>query len=392
MARYLLKRALSSLISLFLFLTFVFFTTVIIIPYDFDVQFALFMNQQERDQLREELGIDRPIWEQYVDWLGRLLKGSLGTSFYGYPVAEYLRSLLAPTVLVFLTGTCLAFLLGHWLGKATAWRGPGWFSSSATFSAITLYTSFPPLLGFLITYFLGRRFRIIRNPFFRGDAMQGLDRILWNKSPWPPHVVMWYIVFAALGVLLLLFVVNQTLHRRWKRRLSLWAYTLILVAGSAGSWFILGFGPQAMDILGLAAAPIALYVLLTFGETMLIMQTSMQDTLGEEYITAAQAKGLPDRTVRDRHAARNALLPVLSRLLISLPYLLTGLVIVEDVVGWPGMSEALFQSLYQQDMPTVMGGLLIVGVVASVARLALDILYAYLDPRIRHEAHTSGRL
>jgi peptide/nickel transport system permease protein len=148
----------------------------------------------------------------------------------------------------------------------------------------------------------------------------------------------------------------------------------------------------AFEVLSVTASPVLLYVLLSFGETMLVMQTSMQDTLGEEYITAAQAKGIPDRVVRDRHAARNALLPVLSRLLISLPYLLTGLVIVEDVVGWRGMSQALFDSLYQQDMPTVMGGLLVVGVIASVARLVLDVLYAYLDPRIRHRTYSAGKL
>lgn len=392
MTRYLLKRALSSVISLFIFLTFVFFATMIIIPHDFDVQFALFMNQSERDALREELGIDRPIWVQYASWLGRLLKGSLGTSFYGFPVAEFLRSLLAPTLLIFLTGTSFSFLLGQWLGKATAWKGPGWLSSSVTFSAITLYTSFPPLLSFLITYFLGRRFNILRNPFYRGDAMQGLDRLLWARSPWPVHTVMWYMMLAVAGVLLLLWIVNKLSERAWRWRLPSWVNALVVVAGAVGSWFAFGFGTLAFDILAITVSPILLYILLSFGETMLVMQTSMQDTLGEEYITAAQAKGIPDRVVRDRHAARNALLPVLSRLLISLPYLLTGLVIVEDVVGWRGMSHALFDSLYQQDMPTVMGGLLIVGVIASVARLALDVLYAYLDPRIRHRTYSAGKL
>jgi peptide/nickel transport system permease protein len=392
MTRYLLKRALSSVISLFIFLTFVFFATAIIIPHDFDVQFALFMSRTERDAMREELGIDQPIWVQYAKWVGRLVRGSLGTSFYGFPVAGFLKSLLAPTLLIFLTGTYISFVLGQWLGKATAWKGPGWFSSSVTFSAITLYTSFPPLLSFLITYILGRRFNILRNPFFRGDAMQGLDRLLWAEYPWSVPTVMWYMMFAVAGVLLFLWIVNKLLERVWQWRFPSWVNALIVIAGAIGSWFALGFGPLAFDVLAVTVSPLLLYVLLSFGETMLVMQTSMQDTLGEEYITAAQAKGIPDRVVRDRHAARNALLPVLSRLLISLPYLLTGLVIVEDVVGWRGMSQALFDSLYQQDMPTVMGGLLVVGVIASVARLTLDVLYAYLDPRIRHKTYSAGEL
>jgi peptide/nickel transport system permease protein len=122
---------------------------------------------------------------------------------------------------------------------------------------------------------------------------------------------------------------------------------------------------------------------------MLIMRTSMTDTLKEDYITTARAKGLPNRLVRDRHAARNALLPVFSRLIVSLPYMLTGLVIIEVAVRWPGLSGSLFGALYQQDMPMVMTGLLVVGLLAAVARLSLDVLYAFLDPRIRYDA---GRL
>jgi peptide/nickel transport system permease protein len=147
-----------------------------------------------------------------------------------------------------------------------------------------------------------------------------------------------------------------------------------------------------MDVVTVVAVPVITYVLLSFGETMLIMRTSMMDTLKEEYITTAEAKGLPNAVVRDKHAARNALLPVLSRLVVSFPYLLTGLVIIEDTLGWPGMSGMLFNALYNQDVPVVMGGLILVGLLSAGARLILDVLYAYLDPRIRFQAHSTGRL
>ena len=99
----------------------------------------------------------------------------------------------------------------------------------------------------------------------------------------------------------------------------------------------------------------------------------MWETWGEDYVVAAWAKGLPEGIVRDRHAAHSALLIALSRLVISLPYMLSGLVIIEDALHWPGLSQALFQSLYQQDMPMVMGALLVVGVVCAVARLGLAL-------------------
>jgi peptide/nickel transport system permease protein len=116
---------------------------------------------------------------------------------------------------------------------------------------------------------------------------------------------------------------------------------------------------------------------------MLIMRGSMTEVLTEEYVNVAKAKGLSPKVVRDRHAARNAILPVISRLIISLPYLLTGIVIVEDALAWPGIGTGMMISLYWQDIPFVMSVMLIVGVISLVARLILDVVVAYMDPRIR---------
>ena len=389
MIRYLSKRALSSLIALFLFLTFMFFVAEIMIPHDFTVQFGMTYTREQREQMQQEFGLDLPLWQRYLNWVRRLISGSLGTSFYGSPVVEVLKTFLAPTLLIFVAGTGIAFVFGQWLGKLTAWRGSGWLSNSATFSAIALYTTFPPWLAFLMTYFFARRlgwFRRLDNPY------RQLNREIWKGFALTPQAVMWRMLLALVAVALLLAVVNRVLRRTLQRRIPTLLYLPLLVAGLIASWFALGFVRQALDILSLAGLPILTYVLLSFGETMLIMQTSMADTLGENYVITARAKGLPNCVVRDKHAARNALLPVLSRLVVSLPYLLTGLVIVEDVLRWPGISGALFYSLYQQDIPVVMGALLMVGVLSAVARLILDVLYVYLDPRLRCETGPSGRL
>ena len=389
MIRYLSKRALSSLIALFLFLTFMFFVAEIMIPHDFTVQFGMTYTREQREQMQQEFGLDLPLWQRYLNWVRRLISGSLGTSFYGSPVVEVLKAFLPPTLLIFVAGTGIAFVFGQWLGKLTAWRGSGWLSNSATFSAIALYTTFPPWLAFLMTYFFARRlgwFRRLDNPY------RQLNREIWKGFALTPQAVMWRMLLALVAVALLLAVVNRVLRRTLQRRIPTLLYLPLLVAGLIASWFALGFVRQALDILSLAGLPILTYVLLSFGETMLIMQTSMADTLGESYVITARAKGLPNCVVRDKHAARNALLPVLSRLVVSLPYLLTGLVIVEDVLRWPGISGALFYSLYQQDIPVVMGALLMVGVLSAVARLILDVLYVYLDPRLRCETGPSGRL
>ena len=117
---------------------------------------------------------------------------------------------------------------------------------------------------------------------------------------------------------------------------------------------------------------------------MMIMQASMDEVMRSEYINTAKAKGLPDSVVLERHAARNALLPVISRLVISLPYLITGVVIIESSTDWPGMGTKMWNALYWQDMPLVMATLLIVGVLSLIARLLLDVITAFLDPRIRY--------
>ncbi len=390
MIRYLSRRFLSSLIALFLFLTLMFFVTEVMIPGDFTTQFAMTHNRQQREEMQKELGFDLPLWQRYLNWVRRLFSGNLGTSLYGSPVVQVLEGLIPYTLLVFFIGTVVAFLFGQWLGKAVAWRRSGFLSTSATFSAIALYTTFPPWLAFLVTYFFARRLRWFRSPRSE-NPFDGFHQDVWRDFLLTPQTVMLYMVLAFVVVWLVLVVINKILERTLRRRLPVLLRIPLFIGGLVGGWFIFGFGPQALDVLTVAGVPILTYVLLSFGETTLIMRTSMMDTLKEDYVNTARAKGLPDRVVRDKHAARNALLPVFSRLVISLPYLLTGLVIIEDVLHWPGISGALFHSLYNQDMPVVMGALLMVGVLSAVARLILDVLYAYLDPRIRYDTGLSGR-
>ncbi|MGD8518830.1 MAG: ABC transporter permease, partial [Anaerolineae bacterium] len=153
---------------------------------------------------------------------------------------------------------------------------------------------------------------------------------------------------------------------------------------TVGLWYVLDIQAMAFNLVELSWLAVVTYTLLSFGETMLIMQSSMTEVLKEEYVNTAYAKGLPISVVRQRHVARNALLPVLSRLVISLPYLVTGVVIIESATGWPGMGTSMWNALYWQNMPIVMATVLVVGVLSLVARLLLDIVIAYMDPRIRY--------
>jgi peptide/nickel transport system permease protein len=403
MARFLLKRALWGLATLFIFVTVIFFATQLLMPGDYASQYRLFLSGDEVDEVRGLLGIDLPLWKQYLNWLYLLFQGSLGVSYQGVQVSEILLSVLPLTLFLFGLGTVLAFLLGLWLGKVTTWRRSRLSSGAATFGAIMLYTSFPPWLAFLMTYFIGRRLHLVRNLFDLETS-----RLLWYESDLSAVSVLWFMLLTVAIMALILVLANQVLKRTMHRRLPAVLALLMLTLGPLGMWYVLGFGPQAMDIVLVLFLPMLTFVLLTFGETVLIMRTSMMDTVHEQYILTARAKGLPEEVVRDKHAARNAMLPVLSRLVTSIPYLLTGLVIIEYSFGfsrrsglatlsgspdsWGGLGSAMFGALVNQDMLVVVGTLLCVGVMSLVARLLLDVLHAYLDPRIRYGQSSAQEL
>ncbi|MBN2390071.1 MAG: ABC transporter permease [Anaerolineae bacterium] len=397
MLHYLSKRALSSLIALFLFVSLMFFVTEIVIPGDFTTQFALVLNPQQRAELQHELGLDIPLGQRYLNWLRNLLHGDLGASLYGPAVLDLLKEALPYTLLIFFLGTVIAFQLGQKLGRLTAWPTKSkypllatirkYLSGGVTLGAVLFYTTFPPWLAFLVAQLASRRLSLKRD--FRGRTIDPSKQIfttaVWQKTGVTPSMVMVRIVLSFVVIWLVLNWVSGLIRKKYHWQPPVWLQVFAFTALLVGSWYAFGFGQCALELMTVAATPLVTYILLSFGETLLITRTSLLDTLQEDFITTARAKGAPEATVRDRHAARTALFPVLSRFMVSFPYMLTSTVILEDVLGWPGISNTLFDSLYQKDMAVVMGALLLVGAVSAAARLALDILYALLDPRIRYD-------
>ena len=117
---------------------------------------------------------------------------------------------------------------------------------------------------------------------------------------------------------------------------------------------------------------------------MLLTRNSMLETLREDYIMAARAKGLTEKSIRDKHAARNAMLPVVTSFVFSLAFALDGGVITETIFSWPGMGLTLLRAAVSEDIPMAIGALVFTGALALTAHLVADILYAFLDPRIRY--------
>jgi len=117
---------------------------------------------------------------------------------------------------------------------------------------------------------------------------------------------------------------------------------------------------------------------------MLLMRDSMLETIREDYVMAAKAKGLPDKAVRDKHAARNALLPIVTSFILALATVVDGGIITETIFSWPGIGLTMLSAILEEDLPLAIGALVFTGVFLLFAHLVADILYAYLDPRIKY--------
>ena len=119
------------------------------------------------------------------------------------------------------------------------------------------------------------------------------------------------------------------------------------------------------------------------GEYALVMRSSLIDTMGEDYLVLARAKGLRDKLVRDRHAVPNALLPVVTLIAINFGFVLSGAIAVETIFSWPGLGLATYQALTGPDLPMLQGLFLVFSAAVIFFNLVADLLYAYLDPRVR---------
>jgi len=396
MGGYIVNRVLSGILTLFLFVTLLFFLASAVIPGDFVTSLGI-MPADAAAALRAELGLDQPLYAQYFTWLRSIFTLSLGDSFGGGPVWDVVRDAMAPTLVVLGIGLLVAFILGGWLGRTAGYREGSFFSGATTIVAIVCLTVFPPALAVAmeqgIQEYAG---------WFGLGTVAELDETAWVGGEMTVPGVLWrtFLVFAVTA--LVLWLVETLVWRLGRRRVPRSAFLISMLAIPLLIWSRMGIADLVFDLAGAMSLLIVAVVFLTFGEILLVTKAAMDDVMMEDYVMVARAKGLPERQVRDRHAARAALLPVLSRFTVAIPYFLTGLVILEVVFGQSqqsgglpiaptlmrfsapaGLGTLLFDALSSQDTPLLLGALLVVGVLTLSIRIVLDVIHAALDPRIR---------
>ncbi len=398
MASYIVRRLLSGLLTLFLFMTLLFFAMNALLPGDYVSSLGP-MTADDANAAREALGLNRPLFEQYFDWLGSVATFDLGTSFSTrVSVWETIRLSMSATVVVLTVGLGLAFVLGGWLGRVSGYKGSSFGVGSLTFVAILCLTLFPPALAVAME----QRVKGVTGWFGLGD-FGSVDYGAFVDVT--PAGVLWRVFFVFVATSILLWVVESLVFRLTRRRLPRWVFLVAMVAIPLLIWSWLGIADRVIDLAGAMSLLIVAVVILTFGEIQLVTRAAMDDVMMEDYVMVARAKGLPESQVRDRHAARTALLPVLSRFAVAIPYFLTGLVILEVVFGGTqgaaglqivgtvqrinapaGLGSLLFGALGTQDYPLLIGAMVVVGILTLLIRIVLDVVHAALDPRIRFSA------
>ena len=312
LVRLVLVRLLA-LVPMLLALTMVSFALVHVIPGDP----ALVMmggegTPQAVEELRHQLGLDRPLHVRYLEWLGQISRGDLGQSLYNKTrVSEEL-----------------------------VWRMP------TTLALVTLALVFAVGIGVPAG---------LLSAAFRNSWIDHAARLLTLVSLSLPG--FW------LGLMLII------LFSLWLDLLPIVGYEPITQGfGKALPYLIL-------PSLALGANLAALLTRLT--------RSSMLEVLGQDYVRTARAKGLRDRAVLMRHALRNALIPIVTAIGINLGILLGGSAVIETVFVLPGVGQLVVRSLYNRDLPVIQGLVLYVAVVYVLVNLLVDVLYTYLDPRLR---------
>jgi peptide/nickel transport system permease protein len=275
------------------------------------------------ERLKHNLGMDQPVPIQYLKWLGHVLTGDMGYSTSNSePVFQALIERFGASLELMGASLLIAVAIGV---------------SAGIVSAVYRYS----LLDYLIT-----------TAAFFGQSMP----VFW-------FALMMQLAFAVHGIPLP------------------FGYQIQLPSAGISSSDTFDLGDR-LEHLVLPAAVLSLLQIALFSR---FMRSSLLEVLGADYMRTAAAKGLSFPTVLFKHGLKNALIPVVTVLALSLPGLLAGAIVTEDIFAWPGMGRLFYNALTQSDLALLMGYLLLVAFLVVFSNLLADVFYAWLDPRVKYD-------
>jgi peptide/nickel transport system permease protein len=325
MASYLVRRLLGAVPLILGILTLLFFL-MHLAPGDPTARyFSPNVSPEVIEQMRRNMGLDQPLHIQYFRWITSFLTGDFGYSLGQMrPISQILPQVMWNTLQLTFFSLIMIFVLGMLIGIYQAVRQYSAGDNVLTITALFFYSM--PSFWFALMLIL----------IFSLKASQ------WG----------WPIVFPASQMTSVGYEFMNPVEKFHDRIMHLILPTIALGIGSA--------------------AGVARY-----------MRGSMLEVIRQDFVRTARAKGLEERVVIFKHALRNALLPIITLLGLTLPYLFGGAVLVETIFAWPGMGRLIVEAVSQRDYPLVMATGFVIAVMVVLGNLLADLLYAVADPRIR---------
>ncbi len=273
------------------------------------------------EQMRRNLGLDQPVYIQYVKWLSAFMRGDFGYSFSQHrAISGILKDAIPNTLLLSGVALVIIFLLGVLVGTVQAVRQYSWVDNIATVLSFFFYSMPSFWFGLMLILLLSYKFQLLP-----ASQMTSVEHEFLTGAG----------------------------------KLSDRLQHLILPS------LALGVG---------GAASVSRY-----------MRSGMLEQIRQDYVRTARAKGLSERTVVFKHAMRNALIPVITLLGLYIPFLISGAVLIETIFAWPGMGRTIVTAIFQRDYPVVLAAAFVISVMVIVGNLVADILYSVVDPRVRVE-------
>jgi dipeptide transport system permease protein len=335
MFRFLLRR-LALTVPTFLALMFVTFMMIRLVPGD-----PIEVRRGERGisperlaELRHEMGLDQPVWKQFLDYVWGLLHGDFGVSIITKnPVLHEFFHLFPATVELSICALLFATLVGIPAGVIAASRRGGLYDQTLMGIALTGYSM--PIFWWGLILIL-----IMSNTLGLTPVSGRVDLVKYYY----PQVT---------GLMLI----------------------DSLISGQKGA-FLDALRHLILPTIVLGTVPLAIIARMT--------RSSMLEVLEEDYVRTARAKGLPPYRVIGIHALRNALIPVVTVIGLSVGSLLAGAVLTETIFSWPGVGKWLIESIGRRDYPALQGGIMLISSFVIVVNLIVDLTYGLINPRIRH--------
>ncbi|MER6943681.1 ABC transporter permease [Nonomuraea sp. NPDC000554] len=279
------------------------------------------MTPQQLDLERHRLGLDKPLIEQFFDFVGRTLRLDLGTSYeYKRPVLDLIGDRLPATLLLAGVGLVIAVSLGLWQGTRAGWRPGSRFDRFST----------------------------------------GVSLVLWSVPTFWLGLLLLMVFAAGIGPIPGIFPTRG----------------IESVDAPDGFAYVLDVGVHMV-------LPCLTLVGVVYAQYLLVMRSSLLEEVSQDYVTVARAKGLRDDEVRRRHAIPNALLPTVTLVFMRIGFVVGGAVTVEAIYSWPGLGQLFYRAIKVPDFALMQGTFMLITVSVILMNTLADVVYHVLDPRVR---------